>query len=132
MIGPADSRDEYSHRFNRTTSGRLTSDPSKRLSITGYWDAFHCLETMRSKSDYWVVQWTAILDRNGTFIDGRSPERARIWNEWDTEARMKWVEELGVRDGLGRRQAREVARIAAAAQGNLETYVLDALWKLRP
>jgi hypothetical protein len=87
---------------------------------------------MRSKSDYWVVQWTAILDRNGTFIDGRSPERARIWNEWDTEARMKWVEELGVRDGLGRRQAREVARIAAAAQGNLETYVLDALWKLRP
>jgi hypothetical protein len=136
MMGPTESLEEYGQRLRSTTRGTLKADPTAKLDITGYWEILKWFETAEGHA-FWVAQSTVILDRSDGSSDGTNPDgspRAATLavSGWPVDQRMRWIERLALRQGLTKRTAREVAKIAAAAEGNLAAYLLGTVRDLQP
>ena len=127
MAQQLDTLDTNRPHLRRVVAGEITADPTS-FFVPAYVDVLRWIET-GTAHDYWVVQWTAVLERvPGALLQDDDPAR---WGApprglpagFGTADRMAFVKSLGRQQGLRPRETKDVAKIASAAEQTLAVWL---------
>jgi hypothetical protein len=109
-------------------AGKLLADPTP-FALDGFAEVLRWIEIIDSH-DYWVVRWTAVLDRRDMDygIGGHRSLDVRVRlgaapTAFGAPDRTTFFERLAARQGLSLGQAREVARVASVSEEALRRCV---------